>query len=282
MPGGCSRARRAGRRRAATRCPAPRPSARASPPARPGSRPGPSCARASGAGDVLPLRADVFAGAAPVADVPDQAAGQWAGARQARRRAVQPTSPLSGAERGASGIRWSRCCLVGPVANPTKHRAVLRYNVTVLNYLDWDLSPEQQMIQGVVREFVEREALPLIPDASRRASSRASSSRGWASWACSGRRSRGTARVLDYTSYGLICQELERGDSGLRSFVSVQGSLVMFPISSYGSDEQKERYLPGHAQRPADRLFRADRARARLGPGRHGDARRARRRRLRA
>jgi glutaryl-CoA dehydrogenase len=50
---------------------------------------------------------------------------------------------------------------------------------------------------------------------------------------------------LDYTSYGLICQELERGDSGLRSFVSVQGSLVMFPISAYGSDEQKERYLPG-------------------------------------
>jgi glutaryl-CoA dehydrogenase len=42
----------------------------------------------------------------------------------------------------------------------------------------------------------------------------------------------------------LICQELERGDSGMRSFVSVQGSLVMFPISTYGSDEQKARYLP--------------------------------------
>src|SRR5207237_1704383 len=50
---------------------------------------------------------------------------------------------------------------------------------------------------------------------------------------------------LDYTSYGLICQELERGDSGLRSFVSVQGSLVMFPISAYGSDQQRARYLPG-------------------------------------
>jgi glutaryl-CoA dehydrogenase len=43
----------------------------------------------------------------------------------------------------------------------------------------------------------------------------------------------------------LICQELERGDSGLRSFASVQGSLVMFPIATYGSDEQQERYLPG-------------------------------------
>src|SRR5207245_10500960 len=49
----------------------------------------------------------------------------------------------------------------------------------------------------------------------------------------------------NYATYGVVCQELERGDSGLRSFVSVQGSLVMFPISSYGSEEQKARYLPG-------------------------------------
>lgn len=46
------------------------------------------------------------------------------------------------------------------------------------------------------------------------------------------------------TAYGLICQELERGDSGIRSFVSVQSSLVMFPIWAYGSEEQKQRYLP--------------------------------------
>jgi glutaryl-CoA dehydrogenase len=46
------------------------------------------------------------------------------------------------------------------------------------------------------------------------------------------------------SSYGLICQELERGDSGIRSFCSVQSSLVMFPIWAYGSEEQKQRYLP--------------------------------------
>ena len=46
------------------------------------------------------------------------------------------------------------------------------------------------------------------------------------------------------TAYGLICQELERGDSGIRSFVSVQSSLVMYPIWAYGSEEQKQRYLP--------------------------------------
>ncbi len=46
------------------------------------------------------------------------------------------------------------------------------------------------------------------------------------------------------TAYGLICQELERGDSGIRSFVSVQSSLVMYPIWAYGSEEQKQQYLP--------------------------------------
>jgi len=49
---------------------------------------------------------------------------------------------------------------------------------------------------------------------------------------------------LDSVAYGLICQELERGDSGLRSFVSVQGSLVMYPIFAFGSEEQKREWLP--------------------------------------
>jgi glutaryl-CoA dehydrogenase len=49
---------------------------------------------------------------------------------------------------------------------------------------------------------------------------------------------------MNSVAYGLICQELERGDSGLRSFVSVQGALVMFPIYSFGSDEQKRHWLP--------------------------------------
>ena len=49
---------------------------------------------------------------------------------------------------------------------------------------------------------------------------------------------------LSGTMYGIICEELERGDSGLRSFCSVQGSLVMWPIANYGTDEQKQRWLP--------------------------------------
>lgn len=60
---------------------------------------------------------------------------------------------------------------------------------------------------------------------------------------------------LNSVSYGLICQELERGDSGLRSFVSVQSSLVMFPIHAYGSLEQKQRWLPAMARGEAIGCF---------------------------
>ncbi|WP_395375618.1 acyl-CoA dehydrogenase family protein [Marinicella sp. W31] len=60
---------------------------------------------------------------------------------------------------------------------------------------------------------------------------------------------------LNYTSYGLICQELERGDSGLRSFASVQSSLCMFPIDAFGSEEQKQRWLPEMAKGKAIGCF---------------------------
>ncbi|HNP62908.1 MAG TPA: acyl-CoA dehydrogenase family protein [Woeseiaceae bacterium] len=60
---------------------------------------------------------------------------------------------------------------------------------------------------------------------------------------------------MNSVSYGLICQELERGDSGLRSFVSVQSSLVMFPIHAYGSEEQKQRWLPAMAKGEAIGCF---------------------------
>jgi len=60
---------------------------------------------------------------------------------------------------------------------------------------------------------------------------------------------------LNSICYGLICQELERGDSGLRSFVSVQSSLVMYPIYAYGSDEQKQRWLPAMARGEAIGCF---------------------------
>ena len=70
-------------------------------------------------------------------------------------------------------------------------------------------------------------------------------------------------------------QELERGDCGLRRFASVQGALVMYPIHAFGSEEQKQRWLPRMAARRGHRLLRPDRAGLRLEPGRHAHPRRA-------
>lgn len=72
---------------------------------------------------------------------------------------------------------------------------------------------------------------------------------------------------LNSVSYGLICQELERGDSGLRSFVSVQSSLVMYPIYTYGSDEQKQRWLPAMARGEAIGCFGLTEAHGGSDPG---------------
>ena len=69
---------------------------------------------------------------------------------------------------------------------------------------------------------------------------------------------------MSNVEYGLIMQELERGDSGVRSFVSVQGALVMYPIYTYGSEEQKEHWLPQAAVGQGDRVLRPDRAGLRL------------------
>src|ERR1044071_5795984 len=104
------------------------------------------------------------------------------------------------------------------------------------------------MIQDVVREFVEREALPVIAEHFDRGEFPRQLIPRLGELGVLGPTIPHYGSGLDYTSYGLICQELERGDSGLRSFVSVQGSLVMYPIATYGSDEQKERYLPGMHQ----------------------------------
>ena len=85
--------------------------------------------------------------------------------------------------------------------------------------------------------------------ASRSITSRASSSRSSASLGLLGSSLKGYGCAgLNGISYGLICQELERGDSGIRSFVSVQSSLCMYPIHTYGSEEQKQKYLPGMAR----------------------------------
>ena len=87
---------------------------------------------------------------------------------------------------------------------------------------------------------------------------------------------------LGYVAYGLITRELERVDSGYRSSMSVQSSLVMYPIYAYGTEAQRRKYLPKLATGEIDRLLRPDRARSRLRSRLDGHARREGFRRLQA
>ena len=112
--------------------------------------------------------------------------------------------------------------------------------------LDELLSDEERMARDTVREFVSNEFMPLIQEHIRRDGSFPMElvpqmaelglfGANLQGYGCAG---------MNNVAYGLVMQELERGDSGLRSFASVQGSLVMYPIHAYGSDEQKQRWLP--------------------------------------
>jgi len=116
-----------------------------------------------------------------------------------------------------------------------------------LDFYDLDslLSSEEKMIRKTVREFVDKEALPLLEDCYEKAAFPTHLIPKMAAMGLLGSQLKGYGCAgLNQVSYGLIMQELERGDSGLRSFVSVQGSLVMYPILTFGSEEQKEKWLP--------------------------------------
>jgi len=121
-----------------------------------------------------------------------------------------------------------------------KFKGVDYYNVESL------LTQEEIMIRDTVREFVSEEIIPIIEKYNREASFPSQLIPKMAELGLLGNtfpQKYGCAD-LNYVSYGLIAQELERGDSGIRSFVSVQSSLVMYPIFTFGSEEQKDRWLP--------------------------------------
>lgn len=112
--------------------------------------------------------------------------------------------------------------------------------------LDDLLTDEQKLIRESVRTYVKKEISPIIEDYAQRSDFPQHIVKQLGDLGCFGP----TIPVayggggLDYISYGLMMQELERGDSGVRSTASVQGSLVMFPIYEYGSEAQRQKYLP--------------------------------------
>ncbi|MFZ9718067.1 MAG: acyl-CoA dehydrogenase family protein [Chitinophagaceae bacterium] len=108
------------------------------------------------------------------------------------------------------------------------------------------LTEEQKMIRDSVRSYVKKEISPIIEDYAQRAEFPQHIVKQLGEMGCFGPTVPTTygGGGLDYISYGLMMQELERGDSGVRSTASVQGSLVMYPIYAYGSEEQRKKYLP--------------------------------------
>src|SRR4029079_18211099 len=112
--------------------------------------------------------------------------------------------------------------------------------------IDFALSEEERAIRNSIRQFVDEKVIPVIGKAyvegkfpreiiPQMAELGVFGANLPEEYGCAG---------LNNVAYGLINQELERGDSGVRSFASVQGSLVMYPIYAFGSDEQKKHYLP--------------------------------------
>jgi glutaryl-CoA dehydrogenase len=111
-----------------------------------------------------------------------------------------------------------------------------------------ELTSEEQLIAATVRDWVRKRFLPIVADAWRAGELPAGLARELGELGLLGMHLEGYGCAgASATAYGRTCLELEAGDSGLRSLVSVQGSLAMFAIHAFGSDEQKQRWLPAMA-----------------------------------
>ncbi len=122
----------------------------------------------------------------------------------------------------------------------TRFEGVDYYNIESL------LSEEEIMIRSTVREFVSNEVIPEIEEYNRKSEfpMKLIPQMGELGLFGSNLPQKYGCAEMNNVAYGLVMQELERGDSGLRSFVSVQSALVMYPIFTFGSDEQKDYWLP--------------------------------------
>jgi glutaryl-CoA dehydrogenase len=133
-----------------------------------------------------------------------------------------------------------------PSGKPTTSRALNPLDLYDVRGL---LTQEEQLVQDAVARFVDDEVLPAIQKHFEEHTFPRDLVPGLADLGLLGSSLEGYGCAgMNSVSYGLICQELERGDSGIRSFVSVQSSLCMYPIFAFGSEEQRRKYLPRMAK----------------------------------
>jgi glutaryl-CoA dehydrogenase len=133
-------------------------------------------------------------------------------------------------------------------AGHAKHKAPAPSPMDFYN-IDHLLSEDERLVRDTVRTFVRERVLPVIGESFEEGTFPRQLIPEIAEMGLLGMHLEGYGCAgLSAVSYGLACQELEYGDSGLRSFVSVQGSLAMFPIHAFGSEKQKETWLPRMAK----------------------------------
>ena len=135
------------------------------------------------------------------------------------------------------------------MADTTVKREVQMPSATDLYNIDHLLSEEERMVRDTIRKFVHERVLPVIGEHFEAGTFPHDLIPAIAELGLLGMHIDGYGCAgLSSVCYGLACQELEAGDSGIRSFVSVQGSLAMFPIFAFGSEEQKQHWLPRMAR----------------------------------
>jgi len=116
-----------------------------------------------------------------------------------------------------------------------------------VDFIEFDslLSEDERLVRDNTRKFIEENLVPIIEDCNREGRFPRELVKPMAQLGLFGASLRGYGCAgMSNVEYGLVMQELERGDSGVRSFVSVQSALVMYPIHAFGSDEQKQYWLP--------------------------------------
>src|SRR6266568_2831992 len=135
------------------------------------------------------------------------------------------------------------------MAMTSEERKAQMPGATDLYNIDSLLSEEERMVRDTVRKFVNERVLPIIGEHFEAGTFPRELIPEIAGLGLLGMHLEGYGCAgLSAVCYGLACQELEAGDSGIRSFVSVQGSLAMFPIRAFGSEEQKQHWLPRMAR----------------------------------
>src|SRR5215472_1908627 len=120
-----------------------------------------------------------------------------------------------------------------------------------VDFIEFDslLSDDERLVRSTARRFIEENLVPIIEQCNRDGRFPRELVPQMADLGFFGANLKGYGCAeMSNVEYGLVMQELERGDSGVRSFVSVQSSLVMYPIYAFGSDEQKGKWLPALQQ----------------------------------